>query len=306
MTDAAARTVAITGASGFIGSALVASLLADGHRVVRLVRRQAAPGAGEVEWHPEKGTIDTSALEGVDAVVHLAGENIDTRWTDAARRRLRESRVEGTTLLARTLASLSSPPEVLVSGSAIGYYGSDRGEERLDEGSTPGTDFLGRLGVAWEEAAGAAAQAGIRVVHPRCGVVLAREGGALRRMLPAFQLGGGGRLGSGRQWMSWVSRVDAIRAIRFLIDRRDLAGAVNVVAPEPVTNSVFTEELGRALRRPTLMVVPRAALLLAFGAMADGTILASQRVYPDRLLAAGFEFHHPRIDQALAAIFPRK
>lgn len=301
--DGAARAVAVTGASGFIGSALVDSLERDGWRVLRLVRRQADRGRGEVAWDPEAGTVEAGALEGVVAVVHLAGESIDGRWTEARKRRLRESRVAGTGLIARAIAGLERRPSVLVCGSAIGIYGSDRGDERLTEASTPGTDFLGELGTAWEGAAAPATDAGIRVVHPRFGVVLGREGGALHRMLPAFQLGAGGRMGSGRQWMSWISRTDAVRVIRFLIDREDLGGAVNAVAPEPVSNSVFTEELGRALHRPTPFAVPRPALLALFGEMADGTILANQRVYPERLRAAGFEFLHRRIDQALAAIF---
>lgn len=303
MAAEGARTIAITGASGFIGSALAARLEGEGKRVLRLVRRPGRGGAGEVAWDPERGTIDAPALEGVDAVVHLAGESIDGRWTDERKRRLHDSRVKGTTLLARTLAGLTRSPGVLVSGSAIGIYGSDRGDETLTETSAPGRDFLGKLGVAWEGAATPALSAGIRVVHPRFGVVLGRDGGALRRMLPAFRMGVGGRMGSGQQWMSWISREDAVRVISYLIDRGDLAGPVNAVAPEPVRNSMFTEELGRALHRPTLLAVPRPALLALFGEMADGTILANQRVYPERLLAAGFEFRHPRIDQAFADIF---
>lgn len=295
--------VAISGARGFIGAALARSLEGDGVTVLRLVRRDPRPGANEVHWDPERDTIDGASLEGVQAVVHLAGESIDQRWTAARKRRLRDSRVRGTGLVARTLAALASPPAVLVSGSAVGIYGSDRGDERLTEESEAGVDFLGQLGVAWEGAATPAADAGVRVVHPRFGVVLGEEGGALRRMLPAFRMGVGGRMGSGRQWMSWISLADAVRVIRFLIERDDLDGPVNAVAPEPVTNTVFTEELGRALRRPTLLAVPRPALLAAFGEMADGTILASQQVYPERLVAAGFDFLHPRLEQAFAAIF---
>jgi uncharacterized protein (TIGR01777 family) len=190
-----------------------------------------------------------------------------------------------------------------VCGSATGYYGAARGDELLFEDSGPGSDFLGELGVAWEGAAAVAGEAGIRVVYPRFGVVLGEGGGALRRMLPAFRLGAGGRMGSGRQWMSWISLVDAVRVIRFLIDTPSLRGACNAVAPEPVTNAVFTEELGRALSRPTLTVVPAFALRIAFGEMADGTILASQRVQPRRLLEHGFEFLHPTIDLAFRSIF---
>lgn len=303
MADHESRTVAITGASGFIGSALVDSLERDGHRVLRLVRRPARAGSQEVEWDPATGRIDREGLEGIDAAVHLAGESIDGRWTDARKRRLRASRVQGTDLIAGSLASLSRRPEVLVSGSAVGYYGADRGDDPLDESSPAGADFLGSLGAEWEAAAAPAQRSGIRVAQPRFAMVLDRRGGALRRMLPAFKLGVGGRMGSGRQWMSWISLVDAVRAIRFAIDTPELNGPYNAVAPEPVTNAAFTEELGRALRRPTLMVVPEVALRLVFGEMADGTILASQRVLPKRLLEAGFEFRHPRIDEAFAEIF---
>lgn len=303
-TPSTPPTVAITGASGFLGSALVRSFEQDGWRVLALTRGRAT-SAGQVHWDPDAGAIDAAVLEGVSAVVHLAGESIDGRWTEEKKRAIRESRLRGTSLLARTLASLSSPPDVLVSGSAVGFYGADRGDERLTESSAPGEDFLGELGVAWEAAAAPAVEAGIRVVHPRLGVVLDPEGGALKRMLPPFRLGAGGRMGSGRQWMAWISRPDAIRALRFLVDRPALSGGVNVVAPEPVLNSEFTGALGDALGRPALMAVPAVALRLAFGEMADGTILASQRVLPHRLLEAGFQFEHPRIDVALSALLAR-
>lgn len=296
-------TVAITGASGFIGSALTQSFQRDGWRVLALSRSRATSG-DQVNWDPEAGTIDAGALQGVSAVVHLAGESIDGRWTDRKKRAIRESRLQGTELIGRTLASLSSPPDVLVSGSAVGYYGADRGDEPLTENASPGTDFMGKLGVEWEGAASPAAEAGIRVVHPRMGVVLDPRGGALKRMLPPFRLGAGGRMGSGRQWMAWITLRDAVRALRFLVDRPDLSGGVNVVA-EPVSNAEFTRALGNALGRPTVMMVPTPALRLAFGEMADGTILASQRVLPRRLLDAGFEFEHPRIDVALSALLAR-
>jgi uncharacterized protein (TIGR01777 family) len=294
--------VAVTGATGFIGSALVDSLRGDGYDVLRLTRGTVDRGAGEIGWDPATGQIDSEGLTGTRAVVHLAGESLDGRWTDSQKRRIRESRVAGTRLLAEALASLPEPPEVLVSGSAVGYYGVDRGDEPLDETSAPGTDFLSRVTVEWEAAAEPAAGAGIRVVHPRFGMVLDSTGGALARMLPVFKLGVGGRLGSGRQWMSWVSREDAVRAIRFLIDTPALAGPVNVTAPQPVTNATFTEELGRALRRPAILVVPGFALRLAFGEMADAMVLASLKAFPERLLEAGFEFRHPGIDQAFATI----
>lgn len=296
------RRVAITGASGFLGSALADSLRRDGHEVLPLVRGEPDRRAGEVRWDPGAGWVEADRLEGVHAVVHLAAESIDGRWTAAKKRRIRESRISGTRLIADTLASLSAPPEVLVSASAVGIYGQDRGAEKLDETSAPGTDFLSRVALEWEAAAEPAARAGVRVVYTRFAMILGADGGALGRMLPVFRLGGGGKLGSGGQWTSWITREDAVRAVRFVIDETALRGAVNVAAPEPVTNSTFTEELGKALHRPTLMSVPEIALHLAFGEMADATILASQRVVPERLLQAGFRFHHPRIDQAFASI----
>lgn len=298
------RTVAITGASGFIGSALAASFRRDGWRVLSLVRGPPSSG-DEVSWDPAGGMIDAPALAGISALVHLAGENIDGRWTDAKKREIRDSRLQGTELIARTLASLPSPPDVLVSGSAVGYYGADRGDEVLTEESSPGDDFLGRLGVEWEAATAPASEAGIRVVQPRLGMVLDRRGGALRRMLLPFQLGVGGRMGSGRQWMSWITLHDAVRAYRFLLERTDLTGAVNAVAPQPVTNAEFTRAFGSALGRPTLMVVPAAGLRAFFGEMAEGTILASQRVHPRKLLEADFAFEHPRIDAAFTALLAR-
>lgn len=302
MSGGPRTSVAISGASGFLGSALAAALRRDGVRVLPLVRGEADPTAGEVAWDPARGTIAREQLEGVGAVVHLAAESIDGRWTAAKKRRLRESRIQGTRLLAETLASLSRPPEVLVSASAVGIYGADRGDERLDETCAPGSDFLAGVAVEWEAAAEPAARAGVRVVYPRFAMILDEDGGALGRMLPVFRLGGGGRMGSGRQWMSWISREDAVRAIRFLIERADLRGPVNVTAPEPVSNADFTAELGRALHRPAVLAVPEAALHLAFGEMADATILASQRVLPERLLEAGFDFLHPRLDRAFASI----
>jgi uncharacterized protein (TIGR01777 family) len=263
--------------------------------------RSARPGSGEIAWDPERGSIDREGLEGIAAVVHLAGENIGQRWTPEVRRRIVESRVRGTRLLAETLASLRAPPEVLVSASAVGYYG-DRGDESLDESSSSGGDFLAGVVRGWEEAAKPAASAGIRVVHPRFGVILSPDGGALARMLPAFRLGIGGRMGSGRQWMSWIALDDAVDAIRYLIASTDLHGPVNVTAPEAITNEGFTRSLGRALGRPTLLAIPAVALRLAFGEMAVETLLASQRARPERLLGARFSFRHPRLDDALKAL----
>ncbi len=295
------RRVAVTGSSGLIGSALVRALRAEGHEVLRLVRREPRPGRGEVGWDPREERIDAAALSGVDAVVHLAGASVGERWTDERKRRIRESRVQGTSLLSRSLADLPEPPRVLVSVSAIGYYG-DRGDEPLSEESDRGGGFLSGVAVEWEAAAEPAARAGVRVVTPRLGVVLSPDGGALQRMLPVFRLGLGGRLGDGGQWMSWVSLPDVIRAFSFLIGTPEVKGPVNVVAPEPVTNAEFTRTLGHALGRPTPLFVPKTALRLAFGEMADETLLASQRVVPARLVGAGFHFRHPHLEGALRAV----
>ena len=295
-----AARIAITGASGLIGTALTQALQRDGREVHSLVRTpRGAPR--EIAWDPDAGHIDAAALEGFDAVVHLAGENIGQRWTPAVKERILESRVRGTQLLAGALASLRQPPEVLVSASAVGYYG-DRGDEPLDESAPAGNDFLAEVAQAWEAAAIPAANAGIRVVHPRSGMVLSPHGGALARMLVPFRLGLGGQMGSGHQWTSWIALDDEVAAIRFLVDTPILTGPVNVTSPRPVTNAEFTRVLGHVLRRPTLMTVPAAALRLAFGEMADRTILASQRARPVRLLDAGFHFHHPRLEDALRAL----
>jgi uncharacterized protein (TIGR01777 family) len=295
-----ALRVAVSGASGLIGTALSVALERDGHAVLPLVRARTA-GPGEIAWEPEAGRIDAAALEGLDAVVHLAGENVAQRWTSRVRERILQSRVRGTRLLADTLASLRRPPEVLVSASAVGYYG-DRGDELLDESSTPGNDFLAGVAEAWEGAAKPAAEAGIRVAHPRFGVVLSPAGGALKRMLPAFRLGAGGRVGSGRQWMSWIALDDAVDALRFVIDTPGLAGPIDFTAPEPVTNEEFTRVLSRVLGRPAFLEIPAVALRLLFGEMADRTLLASQRARPTRLLGAGFSFRHPSLEDALTAL----
>ena len=289
--------IAVTGASGLIGGALVSTLAAEGHEVLRLVRREPRAG-GEVHWDPETRSIDASALEGLDAVVHLAGENIaEGRWTAARKARLRSSRVGPTRFIAETLAGLARKPKVLVSASAIGYYG-DRGDTWLGEAEPPAGDFLGRLSVEWEAAAGPAAQAGIRVVHPRTGIVLSPTGGALGKMLLPFRLGIGGVIGSGAQYFSWIALDDVVGAIRHLLECFDLAGPVNVAAPAPVTNAEFTKALGRVLGRPTVLPVPTMALRVALGEMADA-VLASARVRPERLLATGYRFRFPELDGAL-------
>ena len=290
--------VAITGSSGLVGSALATRLESEGHAVLRLVRGPA--GTGEAHWDPERGEIDAAALEGMSAVVNLAGENIGQRWTPQVKERIRRSRVEGTALLAGALASLRDPPDVLVNASAMGYYG-DRGDEWLTEESSPGADFLAGVVGAWEAATAPAASAGIRVVLPRFGLVLGRGGGVLERMLPAFRLGAGGRLGSGKQWMSWIALQDLVDAILFFVTTPGLSGPVNAVTPYPVTNDEFTHTLARVLGRPAFFAVPRAALQIAFGEMADAALLAGQRMTPERLRNEHFEFRYPRLEEALRA-----
>lgn len=290
--------VAITGASGLVGRALAAFLATGGHTVLPVVRRAAGPG--EIAWDGRR-RIDAAALEGVDAVVHLAGENVAAgRWTRARRRRIRESRLGGTALIADALAALRRPPRVLVAAAAIGIYG-DRGDAVLDDGALPGPPgrFLGDLCREWEAASEPARRAGIRVCLPRLGAVLSPAAGALGKMLPVFLAGLGGRLGDGRQWMSWLSVEDAIGAVHHALFTDALDGSFNATAPAPVTNAEFTRVLGRVLRRPAVLRVPAAALRLVFGAMADETVLASARVVPSRLLAAGYAFRHPALEDAL-------
>ncbi len=293
--------VIVTGSSGLIGTALVDSLEADGHRVRRLVRR--APSAeGEVRWDPTGGQIDAAGLDGADAAVNLAGPGIgDKRWSDERKRDLREARVEGTRLLAEALAGLPTPPAVLVSGSAIGYYG-DRGDERLTEESSAGDDFLAELCRDWEAAAVPASVEGIRVATIRTGIVLAPGGGALERLLPLFKFGLGGRLGSGNQYWSWITLEDQVRAIRHLLDH-EVAGPVNLTAPGPVTNKELTEALGDVLHRPTFVPVPRFGPKLLLGGEATETFLyASQRVFPTVLEGDGFEFRQADVEAGLRSV----
>ncbi len=290
--------IAVSGSHGFIGSALVPALLARGDRVMRLVRG-TAPGAGDVAWDPSAGRIDAGRLDGVDAVIHLAGENISAgRWTPARKTRIRDSRVHGTRLLAETLTRLSRPPRVFISASATGYYGS-RGSEILREDSAPGSGFLADVCRDWEAAADPARRAGVRVLHTRFGIVLSPRGGILGRVLPVFRMGLGGPLGTGRQYFSWIAVDDLIAAMLHVLTTESVSGPVNVVAPHPVTNAEFTRALGRALSRPAVVPVPAAALRLLFGEMADDALLASERVEPARLLASGFVFRFPEIDTAL-------
>ncbi len=296
----ASRTVAVTGATGLIGSALTRSLRDAGHTVRPVVRRPS-PDPGAVLWDPAAGTIDVAGLAGVDAVVHLAGAGIgDKRWSAARKREILDSRTRGTDLIARTVAALDPPPRVLVSGSAIGYYGS-RGDEVLDESSPPGDDFVADVVQAWEAAARPAAEAGIRTAYLRTSLVLDRHGGVLPRLALPFRLFAGGRLGSGRQWMSWVTLADEVAAIRFLLDG-DLSGPVLVASPHPVTNAEMARALGAALHRPSAVPAPAFALRLALGGeLADTLLFASQRARPAALSAAGFTFAHPDIATALAA-----
>lgn len=296
-------TIAITGASGLIGQALTHFLTTGGHSVVRIGRtgHTHAPSAQvrDVRWDPAAGQLDAGALDGVDAVVHLAGANVGERWTPEYRREILDSRVQGTRLIARTLAAMDRPPRVLISASAIGYYG-DRGDALLDEGAARGGGFLADVVEAWEAAADPARAAGIRVVHPRFGVVLTPAGGALPKLLLPFQVGAGGPLGSGRQWMSVIGLDDAIGVLHAAIARDTLAGPVNAVLPQPVRNLDFAHALGHVLHRPAILPTPTFALRLALGRQqADEMLLASQRVVPSRLLAAGFEFRRPTLDAAL-------
>ena len=289
--------ILVTGASGLVGSALVPFLEAGGHEVARLGR--SAPADGDVRWDPDAGVLDAGALEGFDGVVHLAGENIASgRWTEARKRRIRESRVNGTRLLAEALAGLERPPLVLVSASAIGFYGN-RGDEELTEGSPAGAGFLAEVCREWEAATEAAEGKGVRVVHARLGVVLSKDGGALAKMLTPFRLGAGGNIGNGRQYMSWITLHDTAAAIGHLLAAESAAGAVNVVAPAPVTNGEFTRTLGRVLRRPTLFPMPGFAARLAFGEMADALLLASTRVKPARLMESGYAFRHGSLEEGL-------
>jgi uncharacterized protein len=294
--------VLISGATGLIGSVLIPELEAGGHRITRLTR--SPEGDDDIRWDPSAGKID-GTLEGIDAVVHLAGESIaEGRWTPEKKRRIMESRKEGTRLLAETLAELPTPPKVMVSASAVGYYG-DRGNELLREDSRPGSDFLAEVCQAWEAAADPARQAGIRVVHPRFGIVLSPKGGALGRTLPIFKLGGGGRIGSGRQWWSWVALDDVVGAILHALTNDPVEGPVNVGSPNPLTNAEYTRVLGRVLNRPTIFPLPAPAARLALGEVADALLLASQRMEPARLKETGYEFRYPELEDALRHLLGR-
>jgi uncharacterized protein (TIGR01777 family) len=295
----------VSGASGFIGTALVRALRADGEDVVVLVRRESV-SVDERHWDPARHEIDPAALDGADVVVNFSGAGIgDRRWSDERKKLILDSRIESTTTLAAEIARRDDRPRVWLCASAIGYYG-DTGEEVVDESSPSGAGFAADVVRQWEASTQAAEQAGVRVVHLRSGIVLSPEGATLAKLLPLFKFGLGGKLGSGRQWMSWIALADHIAAVRFLAARDDIAGPVNLTAPEPVRNAEFTKALARAVRRPALLPVPPPALRAVFGGFANEGPLASQRAVPSRLEAAGFDFSFDDIDAALTAMLSRR
>ncbi len=301
--------VAITGASGLIGRALEASLLSDGHTVVRMVRHpprgRCPAGVEEAEWRPEQGRVDTVALYEADAVVHLAGAPVGPApWTRHRRTLIRRSRVRGTRTLCRALAAMRQPPPRLLTASGVHYYG-DTGGRAATEDSPPGTGFLAEVCQDWEEAAAPAREAGLSVAHMRIGVVLDRSGGLLRALLPLYRAGLGGRLGPGTQYMSWISMRDQIGAIRFLLEHPQITGPVNLCAPEPVGNADFSLALGRALGRPTPLPVPAMAMRAVLGDFAEETALTDLRAVPERLMEAGYSFESPTIDRALSDVLAR-
>jgi uncharacterized protein (TIGR01777 family) len=295
--------IIVSGSSGLVGAALIPRLAQAGHEVTRLVRR--APMPGELRWDPTAGTIDAAALEGCDAVIHLAGAGIaDHRWTDEYKRELRESRTAPTRLLAQAIAGLDRRPAVMLSASAIGWYGP-RNDELLDEQSEPGTGFLADICRDWEAATAPAEEAGIRVAHLRTGIVLSTKGGALKKQLPLFKLGLGGKFGDGTQWQSWISMPDEVGAISHLLTA-DVRGAVNLTAPTPVRNAEFTAALATALHRPAVVPIPSFGPKLLLGSeLAEALLYTGQRVLPTALLAAGYRFEHPTIDVALRALLAK-
>ena len=293
--------VLASGAKGLVGDALIKSLSKDGHQCVSLVRRPSK-NESEIEWHPNQGNLDIEKLEGFDVVVHLAGESIASgRWTDEKKKKIIDSRVQGTTLLSDALAKLSNPPATFISASAIGYYGN-RGDELLTEQSAPGDDFLAEVCKAWEKATSASEARGIRTIHARFGIILDTKGGALKQMLTPFRMGVGGKVGEGKQWMSWIALDDVVRGLKYLLEKPSMKGAVNLVAPHPVTNAEFTKVLGRAISRPTIFPMPAFAARLVFGEMADALLLSSAKVQPKVLREFGFEFESPTLQGALAKI----
>jgi len=294
----------MTGSSGLIGSAFRSHLSSKDLRILRLVRRPSS-SVNDIYWNPGLGFLDSSSLEGIDAVVHLAGESIASgRWTSKKMKSIRESRIKGTGLLSETLARLSNPPKVFVSISAIGIYG-DRGDERLNENSSAGKGFLAQVCQEWESATALAIEKGIRVVNPRVGMVLSASGGALAQMLPIYRFGIGGKLGKGHQYMSWITINDMVNIIHFAIQNESLNGAVNAVSPNPVSNSVFSKVLAKVLSRPNLFALPAFAARFVWGKMADEVLLSSSRVYPDRLEESGYKFAFPKLEEALRQILDK-
>ena len=293
--------ILISGSHGLVGTALIKALQPDGHDIYRLVRHYP-DSPDQIEWSPERYSIALSLIEGFDAVVHLAGESIaEGRWTDEKKRKIRESRTKGTKLLADALGNLTARPRVMLSASAIGYYG-DRDDEVLTEASAPGNDFLSEVCVEWENATSHAKAMGVRVVNTRFGIILDKEGGALKKMLPPFRMGIGGRIGSGKQWMSWIALDDVVGALKFALTNESLAGPVNFVAPNPVRNADFTKALGHALSRPTFLPIPAFGVRFAFGEMADALLLSSQRVEPKVLNEAEYQFQYPSLKLALSQL----
>jgi uncharacterized protein (TIGR01777 family) len=294
--------ILVSGSHGLVGKALITSLTKDGHEVIRLVRHERAFGAPEIGWFPKEGRIDAEHLEGLDVVVHLAGESIASgRWTNEKKRAIRESRVKGTALLSETLARLSRPPSVFLSASAIGYYGN-RGDELLTEASAPGKDFLSSVCVEWENASKSAAEKGIRTVNMRFGIILDAHDGALAKMLTPFRMGIGGRVGNGKQWMSWIAIDDVVGALKSVMEDQSASGPINFVAPNPVTNAEFTKTLARVLSKPAIFPIPEFGARLAFGEMADALLLSSQRVEPGVLKQRGYLFNWPTLEPALRKI----
>ncbi len=296
--------IVVSGANGLIGSALVKSLIQDGHNVKSLSRDEKADSKYAIYWDPKNGKLKPERLNGVDAVIHLAGESIagknpiQGRWTKTRKEEILQSRVKGTKLLSDTLAGLSNPPKVFICASAIGYYG-DRADEKLDENSTRGKGFLADVCDEWEKATSESVKKGLRVVNTRFGVILSRDGGALKSMLPPFKMGVGGQIGSGKQYMSWIDIDDVVGAIKFAIKNDSLQGIVNVVSPNPLPNIEFTKILGHVIHRPTIFPIPAIGINTLFGEMGNELLLASQRVYPKKLLDAGYQFKYSNLSSSM-------
>ena len=298
--------IIITGSQGFIANALLPTLVKNGHKIVKLIRTTTNIGKDEFHWDPYAGKLDTNVFDGVDAVIHLAGESIaEGRWTAAKKKRILESRTRPTRLLAETVAVCAHPPKVLICASAIGYYG-DRGEEKLVEESSPGSDFLANVCREWEAATAPAAVKGIRVVSLRFGLILSPSGGALAKLLLPFRFGVGGILGSGKQYWGWIAIDDVVGAIHHALVNQSVQGPVNVVAPSAVTNKEFTKVLGKVLSRPTLFPAPAFVLRLALGEMADALLLSSARIEPKKLISTGYTFRYTQLEDALRSLLGKK